>query len=480
MSLPRVSLSVAGLDSNAVLKLVEKLGEADCHSFMIVRHQHVVAEGWWAPYNKNYRHTIYSLTKSFTSMAIGFAVEEGLLSIQDPVIKFFPKVLPCKPCEYMTKMTVRDLLTMSTGHTTEPVSWRGIARSREERHADEDHVYHFLASYVDKEPGSIFLYNTPATFMCGAILQTLTGQNVFEYLKPRLLDPLGITNYHYEVNTKGFGPAGFGAHLCTEDIAKFGLFLLNRGIWNGKQLLPASWIDEATGRQVDNSNHPSGATEWQSGYGYQFWRCSLPHAYRGDGAFGQFCVVMPEQDVVVAITSGTRRMDSVLDALWSILLPALSKEDAQPDPALLAQLTQLQIPPPTGQLHTEASLYSGRIYRLAPNFLRLSKISVVDMLQEATVTFWRGEQTCTARVGYGKWIETTTGHDDDGIADIFSEVACAGAWRGDTFSLKVIYTRTPFSDTFSIHFDDKGIMIDYMRDPSNDGILTAQFMGREI
>lgn len=474
-----MSPSAAGLDSNVVLKLVEKLSEVNCHSFMIVRHQHVVAEGWWTPYSKDYKHTLYSLTKSFTSMAIGFAIEEGLLALQDPVVKFFPQVLPCKPCEYMSKMTVRDLLTMSTGHTTEPTSWRGIARSQEERHADDDHVYHFLTSFVDKEPGSVFLYNTPATFMCGAILHAITGQSVFDYLKPRLLDPLGITDYHCEVNSKGLNPAGFGAHLRTEDIAKFGLFLLNRGVWNGKQLLSASWIDEATGRQVDN-NRQQGITDWESGYGYQFWRCSSPGVYRGDGAYGQFCVVIPEQDTVVAITSGTRRMDLVLDALWSILLPALSKENTQPDPTLLARLTQLQIPPPPGQPHTAASPYSDRVYWFASNTLRLSKISITDMIQEATVTFWRDEKASTAKVGYGKWIETTLGDDKDGIADIFSEVACAGAWQGDIFLLKVTYTRTPFTDIFSLHFDDKGLIIDYKREPNNDNGLITQLIGREV
>ena len=284
MSLPRAATSANRLDSNAVLQLVDKLGEVNCHSVMIVRHGHVVAEAWWAPYRKEYRHTMFSLTKSFTSIAIGFAVQEGLLSVHDHVLKFFPGVLPCMPCEYMTKMTVRDLLTMTTGHTAEhPNRWYGFGRSKEERNAEKDHLYHFLTSYVDHEPGSEFFYNTPATYMCGSILHTLTGQSVFEYLGPRLLDPLGITNYHCEVNSRGLNPSGFGAQLCTEDMAKFGVFLLNRGKWNGDQLLSAQWIDEATGWQVDNSNHPIGMPDWQSGYGYQFWRCAVPRVYRGDG-----------------------------------------------------------------------------------------------------------------------------------------------------------------------------------------------------
>jgi hypothetical protein len=199
--------------------------------------------------------------------------------------------------------------------------------------------------------------------------------------------------------------------------------------------------------------------------------------YRGDGAFGQFCIVMPEQDVVVAITAGTAKTNDIMEALWSTLLPALDHE-SQPDPALLAQLTRLQISPPAGQSH-KVSVYSGRVYQLAPNALRLSKISVEDALTDGTVTFWRGEEKCTARVGYGAWVETTTGPDDDGVADIFSEVACAGAWHGDTFTLEVLYTRSPFSDTFVLHFDDKGVLIDHTRSPSYDANNTNHLMGHE-
>ena len=481
MSLPRASPPGSGLDSNVVVRLAERLGELGAHSFMIVRDQQVVAEAWWAPYRRDYRHSLYSLTKSFTSTAIGFAVQEGLLTVNDPVLKFFPQLLPCKPCEYMTKMTIRDMLTMSTGHTTEPLGWKGIPRSQEQRNDDEDHVYRFLTSYVNKEPGSHFLYNTPATFMCGAVLKAVTGQSVFDFLKPRLLDPLGITNYHSAVSKNGYNPAGFGGHFTTEDIAKFGIFLLNRGAWNGKQLLSTSWIDEATSPLADNSNQSSGRKESMSGYGYQFWKCSPPGIYRGDGAFGQYCVVMPDQNAVVAITSGSRQMHLMLDALWDILLPELNKEPqaAAVNSEMLATLDKLHIPMPSDKPHAEPSPFSGRVYKLAPNILRLTQLSVKDDGKSAAVTFWRGDESCTANVGYSTWVDTVTGPDDDGLADIFSQIACAGAWDGNTFHLKIMYTGTPFSDTFAMHFDDKGLVLEYRRDPTNEEVQIVQMMGRE-
>ena len=296
------------------------------------------------------------------------------------------------------------------------------------------------------------MYNTPATFMCGAILHSLTGKNVFEYLKPRLLEPLGITDYHCEVNTHGLDPAGFGAHLRTEDIAKFGLFLLNRGAWNGKQLLTATWIDEAVSKQADSSNEPSGLEDWTSGYGYQFWLSSPPGVYRCDGRFGQLCIVMPEQDAVVAITAGSSNVPLMLDALWGILLPELKRasSDIKPNPVASKRIGELKVLPPTGSLHPRSGQYSGLLYELSPNILRVTKICITVGEQQSKVAFWRDDKTCTAAVGYGEWIETTTGPDDDGISDIFAEIACAGAWHDDEFHLDLVYTRTPYTDSFVV------------------------------
>ena len=482
MNLPRAPTEKTETESNDISQFVKTLGELHCHSFMVVQSQHVVAEGWWHPYNKDYRHMLFSVTKSFTSIAVGFAVQEGLLTVDDLVLKFFPKTLPCEPCTYMKEMKIKDLLMMRTGHTTVQSKWSSPGISSDARQVDADHVYDFLSSYVHNKPGTIFQYNTPATFMCGAILKILTGKHVFDYLKPRLLDPLGIVDYHCEVNKHGFTPAGFGGHMRTEDIAKFGLFLLNRGRWNGKQLLAASWIDEASYNHADTSHHISGLPDYTVGYGYQFWRCAMPDAYRADGLYGQFCIVMPKQDAVVVITSGSDEIGGIFGAVSDMLLPKLEKisPSGRRSARRLAFLKEIQIPVPRGKPIAETNSYSGNVYRLATNILRLTKISINQNDKGTSVSFWRGEDTCTANVGYEKWIETKTGEDLDGYANIFSNIACAGAWDVDTFHLKIVYTAAPYVDTFMMLFDEFGVTIDYTRYPTLDEPRTFHLMGRKM
>ncbi len=280
---------------------------------MLVRHGQVVAEGWWEPYAANERHALYSLSKSFTSTAVGLAIADGKLSVDDPVLRFFPEEAPSDPSANLRAMRVRDLLTMSTGHHDEDV--RNFPYT-----SDENVVKNFLARPVSHKPGTFFFYNTPASYMLSAIVQKVTGQPVLEYLRPRLFEPLGITDPTWDASKQGVSLGGFGLSVRTEDIASFGQLYLQKGEWRGKQLVPAAWIDAATARQMSNGSSPS--SDWEQGYGYQFWR-SRHGFYRGDGAHGQFCLVLPQYDAVIAITSGTRDMASVMNLVWDRLVPAL-------------------------------------------------------------------------------------------------------------------------------------------------------------
>ena len=187
-------------------------------------------------------------------------------------------------------MRLSDLLRMSTGHQTEPP-----------RKPTEPWAKTFLAQPVPFKPGTHFLYNTSATYMLSAAVQKATGQTVLDYLKPRLFDPLGIENPTWEASPQGISAGGYGLSIRTEDIAKFGQLYLQKGKWEGKQLVPEAWVEAATARQTSNGSNPK--SDWDQGYGYQFWRCRHG-AYRGDGAFGQYCIVLPEQDAVIAITAG--------------------------------------------------------------------------------------------------------------------------------------------------------------------------------
>ena len=326
--LPRSSPEAQGVSSAQVRAFVETADrEVDTmHSFMLVRHGHVIAEGWWKPEAAEKPHVLHSLSKSFTSTAVGLAVADGKVSVDDPVLKFFPDDAPEKPSEKLKAMRVRDLLTMSTGHQTAPPM-----------PADLPWVKAFLAHPVEHKPGAHFLYNTPATHMLSAIVRKVTGETVLDYLRARLFEPLGIENPEWGSSPQGNTFGGWGLHIRTEDIAKFGQLYLQNGKWNGKQLIPASWVGEATTRQVSNGSDPE--KDWDQGYGFQFWRCRHG-AYRGDGAFGQFCVVLPEQDAVVAITADTKNMQAELNVVWEKLLPAFQKSPLPPNPDEEAKLKE--------------------------------------------------------------------------------------------------------------------------------------------
>ena len=289
--LPRSTPEAQSIDSTALLNFVNAVDADihDMHSFMLMRHGQVVAEGWWEPYGPTLPHMLFSLSKSFTSTAIGMAVAEGLLSVDDTVISLLQDDVPGGGSHEISvnlaSMRVRHLLSMSTGHAQDTM---GATRN------DKNWARAILALPVEHEPGTHFVYNTGATYLLSAILQKLTGQRLLDYLTPRLFEPLEIEGATWQQCPRGIDTGGFGLKIKTEDIANFGQLYLQKGEWNGQQLVPVSWVDEATSKHISNSAQTNG-TDWTQGYGYQFWRCQHG-AYRGDGAFGQYCVVMPEQD----------------------------------------------------------------------------------------------------------------------------------------------------------------------------------------
>lgn len=327
-ALPRSAPEAQGVLSAGVREFIDAVDRdvKSMHSFMLLRHGYVVAEAWWTPESSEKPHVLWSLSKSFTSTAVGLAVAEGKLSVDDPVLSFFPEDAPPQPSANLSAMRVRDLLTMTAGHQDE-LNWRETPHWAKA----------FLAHPVPHKPGTHFRYNTPATYMLSAIVQQTTGETVLDYLTPRLFEPLGIDKPIWETSPQEISIGGYGLYLRTEDIAKFGQLYLQRGRWNGKQLIPAAWIEQATGRQVSNGSDPG--RDWEQGYGFQFWRCRHG-AYRGDGKDGQFCIVLPEQDAVIAITANSGDMQGQLNIVWDKLLPALTDDALPANPDEQAKLRE--------------------------------------------------------------------------------------------------------------------------------------------
>lgn len=329
-ALPRSTPESQGVSSAGVRAYVEAADRmvGTMHSFLLVRHGKVVCEAWWKPEGPEKRHQLWSLSKSFTSTAVGLAVEDGKIKLDDKVLSFFPEDAPAEPSENLKAMTVRDLLTMTCGHQTEA-----------KMTGDQAWVKTFLAQPVPHKPGTHFQYNTPGTYMLSSIVTKATGQTVLDYLKPRLFEPLGIENPEWAASPQGNTLGGWGLMIRTEDIAKFGQLYLQKGLWNGKRLMPAQWVSQATAKQVPNDagNPAPEKSDWAQGYGFQFWQCRHD-AFRGDGKDGQYCIVMPERDAVVAITANTPDMQRELNVVWDYLLPAIQTEALPENPGEFEKL----------------------------------------------------------------------------------------------------------------------------------------------
>ncbi len=415
------------------LDRVESLS-LDLHSLMIVKNGFVIAEGWWAPYRADVPQLLYSLSKSFTSTAIGIAQSEGLLSIDDPVISFFPDKVTKEPSDNVAQMSVRHLLSMSSGHVED--TWPAISNS------DTDFVSHFLEIEPERRPGTTFCYNQGCTYTLSAIISRLTGTTLLDYLRPRLFEPLGITAVEWLTSREGITQGFSGLHLGTESIAKFGALQLRLGEWKGGQIAPGDYLLAAHEQQVSNL-HTSPDPDWRQGYGFQFWVCRHG-AYRGDGAYGQLCVVIPQHNAVVVCTAGTPEMQMELDAIWEHLLPALS-DPSEPDPladeTLSQSLDHLAVP----RLETNADVgpvsavfdRAGRRATLTEHITQLR----VDRTESAiSLGIATPDNVYHFRLTNNEW---TTG-TFPGLHTPSPEVAVCGGWISpDRFSVDAVWPASP-------------------------------------
>ncbi len=470
--LPRSTPEEQGVSSAALLAFV---GAAEqridaLHSFMLLRHGHVIAEGWWAPYAAGEPHSLYSLSKSFTSTAVGLAVAEGKLSVDDPVLQFFPDEAPAAPAKNLRSMRVRDLLRMSSGQRAEDLKEFPFGSSA-------DLVKAFLELPVPDKPGTHFVYNTAATYVLSAIVQKVTGQTVEDYLGPRLFGPLGISHPTWEKSAQGISLGGFGLSIRTEDIARFGQLYLQRGQWQGRQLVPAAWVDAATSLQTANGSDPS--SDWDQGYGYQFWRCRHGF-YRGDGAFGQFCVVMAPFDAVLAITSATKDLPSVLNLAWEQIVPAFHDAALAPDPEndqkLARKLAGLSLPTQPGQPGSPvASRIEGRRYVFPPNAQRIESIEI-EPSSGAEVSIRARIAGGDERLvfGRGSWVKGSLAGGAGGPVP----VAACGAWSSDdTYTARVCRYRTPFMTTYDLRFSGETLILEAEDNVDLDTVRRIRLVG---
>lgn len=455
--LPRSTPLAQGVEPTAVRRLVDRLDRLGVvHSAMVLRHGRVIAEGWWHPHTADRPHTMFSVSKSFTSTAVGLAVDEGLLALDDKVVDLLPDDAPADPGEFLRAMRVRDLLTMTTGHSASTME--GIDRTISLPGSRWARA--ILAQPVDHEPGTRFVYNTGATYLLSAILHRLTGERLLDYLTPRLLAPLGITHAEWEQDPDGIDTGGYGLSITTEEMAAFGQLYLQGGVWEGKQLVPAEWVAAATVKQVENG--PNDSPDWNQGYGYQFWQCQHG-AYRADGAFGQYVLVWPEKDMVIITTSGLSDLAAVLDAVWDTFLPddawgtPAAAEAPKLEEADAAAPFELALRTPAGAETTpvEESLL-GVTYDLDPNPRGFSALTLGrDADGRTQVTFTVEGMDLVVRFGHEEWRPGTCS-----LLGTPADVATAAAWTDElTLHGQMVFLGTPFELRLELQFIGENVAV---------------------
>lgn len=478
--LPRAAPSAQGVDADAVAAWLEDVAAAglDLHAFMLHRHGHVVAEAWRWPYRADRPRNLHSVAKSFTACAVGLALEEGRFQLDDRVVAFFPEA-PSDPAHPLAAMTVADLLTMRTGHAgeTSGAAWRQI---------DSSWVAEFFRIPVAYPPGSQFVYTSAASYMLSAIVSRTTGETLHAYLRPRLLEPLGIVGETWDIGPDGINPGGNGLVARTADLLKLGVLHAQRGVWEGRRLLPESWVTAATRAQ-----------EASGRYGYHWW-VHEDGGFSAIGKFVQMVKVFPDHGATLAVTGAMKGSKLLMPHIDRYLPKALLSQPfagEERDARLAAALGEWQradAATPWQRAFDDvlASGFDGagidapattRCYALDPNDAGATGLRLTIRERDCVLTLVdsQGEHAVTA--GFGDWIEGTTDMPGaelhHGYAFHDSPVVARAGWV-DRRRLRMvwIYPETAFRDTVECQLDGERIEVRRVVNV-NSGLLEQELTG---
>lgn len=341
---PRITPEQAGVSSKAVMAFLDALegGHTEMHGLVIMRHGCILTEGFWAPYARGQVHMCNSLTKTYMGTAIGIAIQEGLLTLDTRLIDIYPEYAPEEPSGFLRKLTIYKMLHMGTGMLSFPPD-------------DADWVKNFVNHPIIEEPGTTFHYSSVNSTLLGKIIYRITGKNVYDYLNEKLFGKIGIDYDNLDCSRQPGGRDmwAWRTYSTTEDNLRLMKVYLDGGLVTYRtdageefteRVLPEEFVKLATTSRIDNrpaemiKNGEDPKTDGTSGYGFQMWMCKYPGAYRADGASGQFSIVIPDKDMIIAMNQHSNHPEKSLECIWDVLIPALSDEPLPEDPEALKTL----------------------------------------------------------------------------------------------------------------------------------------------
>lgn len=448
-ALPRTAPSQQRIDAAGVSDFLHRIDEAglELHSLMVARHGVVVAEGWWEPFTASHVHLLYSVTKTFTASCLGSLVDQGLVDIDRPVVEYFDWLGEVD--DKLRRLTVRNCLNMATGHSREAWSDDLVPPAG----GDHDPLVAKIFTLVpDQEPGSVFCYNQVATYLLGAVVREVTGNTLLAELRSRILEPLGIDPFYMRATPRGDEFGFTGGHGTTEAILRLGLMYLNQGTFDGQRVLSKEWVEQASTPYLKDLD---AGPDWRLGYGFQLWRSQ--HGYRGDGAYGQLMLVLPEHDMVIATTGQETDMQAILSAVWEVLLPAVDREgSADSDTQLARELDALQLPPlaSTGEPGTHDH------WRREGGDLPLAWSGMVLRPADDGATLGFGGVEVQIAVGDGLW-----SHSHWERHGYRTDLAASGGWRDGEFEAIIRLLHTPHA--IRVRTAGEGVELAWDKEPLN-------------
>lgn len=473
--LERIAPHRAGVDPDAVLAFLDDMAAAglELNSFMLHRAGGVAAEGWWWPYRPGLPHMLHSATKSFTGTGIGIALAEGLVALDDPVLKFFPGRVR-DPSPNLQAMTVESLLSQTCGHAfgVSGSAWRPLRTSW---------VDAFFRIPVAYPPGIHFAYSSATSYMLSAILTQVTGTSLDDYLRPRLFEPMGMQGVRWDVGPENINPGGNGLSATSADFLKLGLVHLAGGDWRGRQLIPKSWTQAVT------------TAKRSPDYSYQWWVAPNGLGYFAAGKFGQFCFVFPDLDMVLTLTAGladiaeTRTLAHALAFKHAPRMGARTAARPGSEAALGRRVRSLRaLPHFSPQTSPLAERISGRPFACAPNDdgAQAVRLSFAGDRCQFELTDARGVHVVVN--GLRDWLEGETtltgGYLHHEYEPGRMRVAAGGRWAApNRFDMTWQFVESGFRDTASLTFDgdtvryDRGVNVNSgpLRRPSIEGHAAA-------
>ena len=478
----RTSPESVGIPSAAIAKLLDSLesGYTEPHGLMIMRHGKVCAEGWWSPYAPGIRHGLQSHTKTYAATAVGIAYTEGLLKLDERILDIFPDEAPANPSENLKKLTVHHVLCMGCGMDEMP-------------RPTQDWIRDFLAIPVNHVPGTTYMYNSTGSTLLGAIVRKKTGLGLHEYLKPRLFDKIGIDagNLRWLCMPDGMEIGGGGLFATTEDNLRLMKLYADGGVWNGERILAADYVAKATTLQnesaTESKNNPAAKDNFV-GYGYQIWMCRPKGVYRADGAMGQFTIVVPDRDMIIAITenaSGAHWAQKTLDVMWDFLdeIPCGGEalpENKEASAYLARRMKSLALPNPVyAPFSKTAAAVSGADYKVTggrfvldnPMMSFMNGSKPVGGIEKFRLDF-SSEECVLHYVQDGAEKELAIGIDGAGRQnrvvlpnDPVTRAVAAGAWeKENVFAFDVRWVETCFDNRFRMVFGGSGVTVETNND----------------